>query len=127
MDNTLEQEIRAALKDSHLSCAIAWEIAKKHRINRLSMGEAVDMLGVRIVDCQLGCFGVRKATHGDLVNVKLNASLAQEIQRSLSDDGILHCAIACKIAQRAGVTPKEVGDAATLMHVHIGNCQLGCF
>jgi len=39
----------------------------------------------------------------------------------------LPCATARKIAEELGVSYRDVGEAADLLHVRITSCQLGCF
>lgn len=39
-----------------LSCAAARKIAEDHRLSYREIGELADELGIRITDCQLGCF-----------------------------------------------------------------------
>jgi hypothetical protein len=48
--------IEAALEEGALPCAKAWSVAKELGLDRLSVGRAADAMGVRISDCQLGCF-----------------------------------------------------------------------
>lgn len=126
MDKKLEEELRASVTDNHLPCATAWDIAQKLKVSRRQVGDSSDELKMRIVDCQLGCFQVRKATHEDIVNLQPARPLVEQIQASLVD-GNLPCAVAFKVARKLEASPKEVGDAATRMKVHIVDCQLGCF
>ena|ERR1035437_2409781 len=127
MNMSLSEDLRASLKENHLPCAVAWQLAKKHNASRKRVGETADELKARIVNCQLGCFGVSKATHEELDNLELPMLLQQEIKASLSADGYLLCETAFKVSKKMKVTPRSVGDAASKMQFHIRNCQLGCF
>ena len=42
-----------------LTCAAVWEVARRSRLSRLSAAGAAQALGLRVVDCQLGCFKPR--------------------------------------------------------------------
>jgi hypothetical protein len=42
--------------DGALTCASAWQIARDLRIGRLRVAGAAQAMGLRIADCQLGCF-----------------------------------------------------------------------
>jgi hypothetical protein len=42
-------------------------------------------------------------------------------------EGKLPCATARKIAEKLGISYKDVGEAADKLHVKITSCQLGCF
>lgn len=39
-----------------ITCAAVWEVARRSRVSRLTAASAAEGLGLRIVDCQLGCF-----------------------------------------------------------------------
>ncbi len=56
----------------------------------------------------------------------MNSDLEDKIRLSLVDDR-LPCAVAFKIAEEMGVSPRKVGDTANDMKIKITTCQLGCF
>jgi len=57
----LESAIRAAVKqDGNLSCAAAWRIAAKLKVEKMTVSNAAETLGVRITPCQLGAFKKRE-------------------------------------------------------------------
>ncbi len=39
-----------------LSCAKAFEMAKRHGVPKMEIGKSCNRAGVRIAACQLGCF-----------------------------------------------------------------------
>ena len=119
-------ESGGATGDGRLSCARAWGIARRLKVSPEEIGDAANRLGVRIVDCQLGCFGSKKAAHDDLDDVPVPRPLAEGIAASLAD-GRLPCPAAFEIAREVRATPREVGDAATKQQINISRCQLGCF
>ena len=52
----LEQEVASSLVDGQLPCAVAFRIARELGVSLREIGETTDSLGVRIINCQLGCF-----------------------------------------------------------------------
>ena len=53
----LEQAIRDELREgTSISCATAWEIARKQSVGKREVSAACDILGVKIRPCQLGAF-----------------------------------------------------------------------
>ncbi len=52
----LEDEMRAALVDGRLPCAVAFKIAKELKVGPRDVGGAANRLSVKISRCQLGCF-----------------------------------------------------------------------
>ena len=53
----LERRIRSLASAGGLGCAQAFDIARDLHLKRLTVGSAADGLGIKIVSCQLGCFG----------------------------------------------------------------------
>lgn len=54
------QEVKARSGDGRLPCRIAFEIAAELGVEPIAIGRAANRLGVKIIDCQLGCFGSKK-------------------------------------------------------------------
>ena len=52
----LTERLKTSLVEGRLPCAKAWEIARELGIGRVRVGRAADALGIRISQCQLGCF-----------------------------------------------------------------------
>jgi DNA-binding FadR family transcriptional regulator len=57
---------------------------------------------------------------------KTNDKVIEEIKKKVIG-GKLPCATARQIAEKLGVSYREVGEAADMLHVKITSCQLGCF
>ena len=56
MSNNLEEEMRTSLVNGRLPCAEAFRIAKKFRVAPREVGDTANRLGIKISNCQLGCF-----------------------------------------------------------------------
>ncbi len=125
MDN-LGQEINSSLVDGRLPCPVAFNVAKRANVPLKAVGEKTDEVGIRISNCQLGCFGAKKATHEELVGMPLDENVAAAVREALVDGG-LPCAGAHEVARKLKVSRKKVGDTATQMKIHVVQCQLGCF
>mgnify|MGYP000338944675 CR=1 FL=1 len=52
----LETELRHMAPEGLLPCAKAWAVARRLGISKLEVSGAAEALGIRIVQCQLGCF-----------------------------------------------------------------------
>ena len=52
----VEYEILRTAKDGNINCAQALAIAKKFNVNPKEVGAEIDKLGIKIRNCQLGCF-----------------------------------------------------------------------
>jgi len=56
MKEDLKEEMLKKALNKKLSCAAAREIAEKLGIPYKEVGNAANELGIKIKDCQLGCF-----------------------------------------------------------------------
>ena len=52
----LQYEILRTSKDEKIDCIQALAIAKKHNVSPKEVGAEIDKLGIKIHNCQLGCF-----------------------------------------------------------------------
>ncbi len=56
LPSQMKAAIEAASVDNHLSCAAAWDIAKRLGVARTAVMSACDQLKVKLSSCQLGTF-----------------------------------------------------------------------
>ena len=52
----LEARIRERVVAGGLPCATIWDIAQELTMKRMDVARAAESLGIRITQCQLGCF-----------------------------------------------------------------------
>ena len=57
VDAKLAGELRRRAPERRLPCAVALEIAEALGVAPVEVGQAANELGLKIVECQLGCFG----------------------------------------------------------------------
>ena len=56
------EELQARIRDRDrvieegLPCATAWDIARESTMKRIDVARAAERLGIKIIQCQLGCF-----------------------------------------------------------------------
>jgi hypothetical protein len=122
----VEHAIRAALKDGYLACPSGWKIAKNAGVSRLDVGAMIDKLGVRVTDCQLGCFKVSKAASTSMAIEPCSDEAARRIE-FLGDKGELTCSNVFTLALELKVKPMSLAAAANCMGHKTRHCQLGCF
>jgi hypothetical protein len=56
-DSQLKAMLMAKQKEGKITCEEACEIADENGVSRAKVGSLLDELGIRIMACQLGCFG----------------------------------------------------------------------
>lgn len=59
-DQEILEAIRPLVRDGHLTCKDALELAAKLQIKPTQIGRICDSSEIRLINCQLGCFGLRK-------------------------------------------------------------------
>jgi hypothetical protein len=122
----LENTVRSSLKDGFMPCPLAWKIAKDAGVPRIAVGEITDRLGIRVTDCQLGCFKVDKTPYDDSIPGEVSAAIDAGLDELKAKDE-LTCSNAFDLARRVKTTPKAVADAMNRRSIKIRECQLGCF
>lgn len=125
MNTELEEKVTASLVAGQLPCPTAFKIARECRVTPKQIGETVDTLGVRLVECQLGCF-MYTGTEENASIEHLNKTLQDKLTDSLVNDR-LPCAVAFEIARELKTSRREVGRTADALGFRISSCQLGCF
>jgi len=122
----LEEMVKAALKGGYLSCPTAWRIAKEASVSKIAVGKTADKLGVRITDCQLGCFKVDKIIHNKVTPRKIDDSV-NAIFETMEKNNNLTCNKVFELALRLKIKPMVIADIANFRNIKIHCCQLGCF
>lgn len=122
----LENAVKAALKDGYVTCPAGWKIAKDAGVSRLDVGAMIDRLGIRVTDCQLGCFKVSKTAYTGSVTEPFSEEAARRVE-TMGEMGELTCANVFALARELNVKPMSLADAANVRGYKIRQCQLGCF
>ena len=55
-DNDVKSKIRAAAPEGKIPCATAFRLAEELGISRKEMGNFLNELRIKIIQCELGCF-----------------------------------------------------------------------
>ncbi|MFA5317701.1 MAG: hypothetical protein WC369_09820 [Dehalococcoidales bacterium] len=122
----LESVVRASLKEGYLSCPTAWGIARKSNVPKTTIGEITDRLGIRITNCQLGCFKIEKTPYDNSSSSNIDGEICN-VLKELHETGQLTCAKVFELARQFNLKPMVIADAVNAMGLKIRGCQLGCF
>jgi hypothetical protein len=52
----IKERIRAAAPEGRIACAAAFRLAEEMGLSRKELGELLNELKIKIIQCQLGCF-----------------------------------------------------------------------
>ena len=56
VSRALKEVISSRLVEGKAPCLVIWEIASERKLTKIEVAGAIETLGLRISDCQLGCF-----------------------------------------------------------------------
>ena len=122
----LAEAVKSSLKDGHLPCGVAFKIAKDAGVARIAVGEMTDRLGIRVSNCQIGCFKVDKLLHAGEVGKEVDESILARLEALRSADQ-LTCISIHNLAQELKLAPMAVANVANARDMKVHQCQLGCF
>lgn len=129
-DKKVNEEVAAAVKarvkEGELPCAVAFSITEETGASPGEVGFTVDMLGIRLVKCQLGLYGYKPNKR----MVKPAESVSPDLEKAIRDalvNGRLPCLHAWQIAEGFGLKKMEVSSACETLGIKISSCQLGGF
>ena len=52
----LIEKVKAAAPDNRISCGAALKLAEAEKVSSRDLGDLLDEIGVKVSECQLGCF-----------------------------------------------------------------------
>ncbi len=122
----LEAAVKAAVRDGYVACPSGWRVAKDLGVSRLDVGAMIDRLGIRVTDCQLGCFKVGKTPFSGDVAEPFDEAVSRGVDALAEKDG-LTCSNVFALAGELNARPRAVAEAANARGYKIRQCQLGCF
>ncbi|MGQ9723600.1 MAG: hypothetical protein ACUVXA_20055 [Candidatus Jordarchaeum sp.] len=121
--------IREKISEKKLSCAMAERISKQLNVRLSEVGKTADLMGIKIIKCQLGLFGWgNKPNHGKDIH-PLN-SVPFEVKSAIekvAEKGRVSCSSLWEIADRLGIERKAVSTVCETLGLKIIKCQLGTF
>jgi hypothetical protein len=122
----IREKFEKNTENAKLACAMAFQIADDLQLSPAEIGQAADMLGIRLVKCQLGLFGYTPE--------KKIVRPAETVERALEDairaalqDGRLPCRLAWELAERFQMPKMSVSAACEALGIKVKPCQLGAF
>ena len=122
----LEHALLNRASDGTLLCAAAFDVVKALGASPQAVGQAADVLELRLVECQLGLFGYRPGKR----IVEPAASVSPELEKAILTALVgerLSCKTSWDIARKFGIQKMMVSAACEAMGVKMGPCQLGAF
>jgi hypothetical protein len=126
IDPAVREKLQQEAIAGQLACADAFQLAADLQQSPAEIGKAADLLGIRLVKCQLGLFGYAPE--------KKMVRPAETVDRALEDairaglqDGRLTCRLAWELAERFQIPKMRVSAACEALSIKVRPCQLGAF
>lgn len=125
VDQRITEALAARRKDGRLSCAEAFVVARELDIATIEVGQAMDLMGIKIKKCQLGLFGHKNGKRVKPDNLPQAALL--DALSPFRKTGRMPCSRAYEIARELSIGRPAVTNACEGLGIKITPCQLGAF
>jgi len=56
----IKDEVLKVTENKKLPCVKALALAKRLKVKPIEIGRTANEMGIKIIDCQLGCFGIKR-------------------------------------------------------------------
>lgn len=122
----IAEAVRQNAANNRISCASAHKIADETDTTPAEVGVVLDLLEMRITNCQLGLFGHSPQKKAVKSSETVSPELEKAIRNTLKDNRI-SCLSCWRIAARFDIARMDVSAACEALEVKIGPCQLGAF
>ena len=127
MNPEIAERVRDRARDDRIGCAAAHAIAEELKCSPADVGMTIDLLEIRINQCQLGLFGhspqkriVKPAEH-------VSPEVQNAIKQVAQDERDISCINIWKIAEECDMTRLDAACACETLKIKISSCQLGAF
>jgi len=126
IDPVIRESLKPYMEKGELACAVAFRLADELQKPPSAIGEAADLLSIRLVKCQMGLFGY--APEKKIVNAAptVDPGLEKAIRHGLENER-LPCSTAWELARKFNVSRMGVSAACEALGIKIKPCQLGAF
>jgi hypothetical protein len=125
IDSRIAEALADRRKGNTLSCAEAFDIAKKLNVPTIDVGRAMDQMEIKINKCRLGLFG-----HKDGKRVTPDTQVSETLREALSPfrkNRRMPCIRAYEIARDLNIGRPAVANACEALGIKVTPCQLGAF
>jgi hypothetical protein len=126
IDPAIRESLERHAPKGELACAVAFRLVAELQKPPAAIGEAADLLGIRLVKCQLGLFGYTPEKKIVQAAAVVDSGLQEAIGRRL-ESGRLPCVAAWDLADAFKMSRMEVSAVCEALGVKIKPCQLGAF
>ncbi len=125
--NSLVAEKLEKLKDKNqITCAAAHRAASDLNMSPKEVGAQVDLMELRLVQCQLGLFGHTPGSGQTDEDIQVPDDLKLRLD-SATQEGRISCKACWDIAREFKMSRMDMGAVCKKIDLRIKPCQLGAF
>jgi hypothetical protein len=125
-DPQIAEGIKAGAAGGGFSCLQCEQLAKDLQVKIGKVGVTLDLLEIRIAQCQLGLFGYAPESRIVKPAPAVSPEVERAIRHALVNDR-LPCIAAWSIAKRFELPKMDVAAACETLKIKVKPCQLGAF
>jgi hypothetical protein len=126
LNKTVAEKIEYMAKEGSITCAAAHKIGKELNLLPSEIGIQIDLMELRIIECQLGLFGHKDGKKTFDLDIAICAELDNQLDKFASD-GKISCQDCWSIGTGMKIKRKDIGSACEKKNIKIKPCQLGAF
>jgi hypothetical protein len=126
IDPVIRKSLERNAGKGELPCAVAFRLTDELQKPPSEIGEAADVLGIRLVKCQMGLFGYAPEKKIVQAAAAVDSRLEDAIRGRL-ENGKLPCRAAWSLAEAFKMSRMGVSAACEALGIKIKPCQLGAF
>ncbi len=122
----IANKIKSMADNGNITCSAAHQISKSLNQPPSEIGIQIDLLELRIIECQLGLFGYSNGKKKIDPNIEIPSELDSRLETS-ARNGKISCVSCWDIASNLKIKRLDLGSACEKKNIRIKPCQLGSF
>jgi hypothetical protein len=126
MDPVVAEKLGKLRDKNQITCAAAHRAASDLNLPPAEIGVQMDLMELRLVQCQLGLFGHSPESGTANKDFEVSDDLKQRLENT-AKDGRISCKTSWDIAKEFKISRLDMGAACEKLKLRIKPCQLGAF
>lgn len=126
IDPVVVEKLEKLKDQNQITCAAAHRVASDLNMSPKKIGVQVDLMELRLVQCQLGLFGHTPGSGQSDKDIGMSEDLKLRLESMTKDDRI-SCKACWDIAREFKMSRLDMGSVCKKIDLRIKPCQLGAF
>jgi len=126
IDPVVAEKMEKLKENNQITCAAAHRAASDLNRSPKEIGVQVDLMELRIIQCQLGLFGHTPGSGQQDKDIRVSGELKLRLE-SKTREGRISCKACWDIAKEFKMSRLDMGSVCKKIDLRIKPCQLGTF